>query len=66
MISATGSSPTQTYHSLYRLVTGLWIVLGLAWLSTVISLVQDVVQNLVKKVDQRVAKHNEKVTVTVT
>ena len=35
----------------YQLSVGLWIIFGLAWLSTVIAMAQDFFQSLVDKVD---------------
>ena len=49
-----GVNPEQEYRAVYRLMTYLWIIIGLAWLSTVISLFQDLVQNAITKVDQKV------------
>ena len=47
---------SQTRRPVYKLLTGLWILFGLAWLATLITLLQEAFTNVMDKAEQSVKK----------
>ena len=48
---------SQTRRPVYKLITGLWIFFGLAWLATVITLLQEAFTGVMDKAQQSVNKN---------
>ena len=54
----TGLEDTDRNRSFYRVMVGLWIFVGLAWVAGVISFVQELFMTLVQRAQMNLEKHN--------
>ncbi|KAK2150932.1 hypothetical protein LSH36_382g03003, partial [Paralvinella palmiformis] len=53
-----GLEDTDRNRSFYRVMVGLWIFVGLAWVAGVISFVQELFMTLVQRAQMNLEKHN--------
>ncbi len=55
-----GVNSEREYNQIYRLGRTLWLFLGLAWLSTVIAVKQNTIQEFIRKEERKFKSYGEK------
>jgi len=59
-VSPLGTGEEGSLRIIYRLLSGVWIILGLSWLATMITQATEAYQRKMDKVDRKVSGKDKK------